>query len=152
MKHFTISLLLVFFIGFNAHAQVKVKERNLRGQWKMVFDFDETFIEEEIDAEDIPWLGKIVASSLSGFVFDILEEIDIQFEFQRNNKLKVMIQVFGVDEVEYAFWHISANGALILDDDDHNDDVWLFEGDRLFAYEKREGRLKKQPIYLLRVD
>jgi len=151
MKSIALSLMLVLFIGFNAQAQGKVKERDLRGQWKMVFDFDEDFIEEELDSKDIPWFGRMVAESVSSFVFNILDEIDIQFEFQPDHRLKILIEVFGEREVEYAHWYINSRGALVLDDDDNDDDVWLFEGDRLVAYEKYHRSLKKQPVYLVRV-
>ncbi len=143
--------MLVLFIGFNAQAQGKVKERDLRGQWKMVFDFDEDFIEEELDSKDIPWFGRMVAESVSSFVFNILDEIDIQFEFQPDHRLKIIVEVFGEREVEYARWHIDSRGGLVIDDDDDDKDVWLFEGDRLFAYEKHHRSLKKQPVYLVRV-
>ncbi len=151
MKSIALSLMLVLFIGFNAQAQGKVKERDLRGQWKMVFDFDEDFIEEELDSKDIPWFGRMVAESVSSFVFNILDEIDIQFEFQPDHRLKIIVEVFGEREVEYARWHIDSRGGLVIDDDDDDKDVWLFEGDRLFAYEKHHRSLKKQPVYLVRV-
>ena len=78
MKYITLSLLMILFIGFNAQSQEKVKDRDLRGQWKMVFDFDEDYIEEALDSEDIPWFGRIVAESVTGLVFNILDEVDIQ--------------------------------------------------------------------------
>ena len=105
MKSITLSLLLVLFIGFSAQSQEKVKERDLKGQWKMVFDFDEDFIEEELDLKNIPWFGRMVAESVSGFVFNILEEIDLQFEFQPDHRLKIIVEVFGEREVDYAHWH-----------------------------------------------
>ncbi len=151
MKYITLSLLLVLFIGFNVQSQDKVKERDLRGQWKMVFDFDEDYIEEELEKEDVPWLGRIVAESVTGIVFNILDEVDIKFEFQPDHKLKIFVDVFGEQTVEYAYWYIDSRGALVLDEDD-DDDVWLFEGDRLVAYEKHYRSLKKQPVYLVRVN
>jgi len=150
MKSITLSLMLVLFIGFSAQSQEKVKERDLKGQWKMVFDFDEDFIEEELDLKNIPWFGRMVAESVSGFVFNILEEIDLQFEFQPDHRLKIIVEVFGEREVEYAHWHIDSRGGLVLDEDD-DDEVWLFEGKRLFAYEQHHRSLKKQPVYLVRV-
>ena len=151
MKSIALSLSLVLLFGLNIQAQQKVKERDLRGQWKMVFDIDEDFIEHEIEDEDLPWFGNLVAESVSGLVFNILDEIDVQFEFQDDHRLKVMVHVFGEDEVEYAKWYIDSKGALILDDDDRDDDVWLFERGRLVAYERENGRLERQPVYLERV-
>ena len=151
MKSIALGLSLALLFGLNVQAQKKVKERDLKGQWKMVFDIDEDFIEEEIEAEDLPWFGNLVAESVSGLVFNILDEIDVQFEFQDNHKLKIMVHVFGEDEVEYAKWYIDSKGALILDDDDRDDDVWLFDRGRLVAYERENGRLERQPVYLERV-
>ena len=152
MKSIAISLLVVFVFGSNLQAQQKVKERDLRGQWKMVFDLDEDFIEKELEDEDIPWIGRIVAEGVSGMVFNILDEIDLQFEFQDDHRLKIMVEVFGEREVEYASWYIDSKGALILDDDDHDDDVWLFEGKKLVAFEREHGKLERQPVYLERVN
>ena len=151
MKSVALSLSIVLLFGLNIQAQQKVKERDLRGQWKMVFDIDEDFIEEEIEDEDLPWFGSLVAESVSGLVFNILDEIDVQFEFQDDHRLKVMVHVFGEDEVEYAKWYIDSKGALILDDDDRDDDVWLFDKGRLVAYERENGKLERQPVYLERV-
>jgi hypothetical protein len=151
MKSIALSLSLVLLFGLNIQAQQKVKERDLRGQWKMVFDIDEDFIEKEIEDENLPWFGSLVAESVSGLVFNVLDEIDVQFEFQDDHRLKVMVQVFGEDEVEYAKWYIDSKGALILDDDDRDDDVWLFDKGRLVAYERENGKLERQPVYLERV-
>ena len=151
MKSVALSMILLMLLGLNAHGQKKVKERDLRGQWKMVFDLDEDFIEEELEDEDLPWLGQMIAEGVSDVVINIIDDIDVRFEFRDHNKLKIMVEVFGEEEVEYARWHIDSKGALILDDDDHDDDVWLFDSDRLYAYEKSNGSLKKQPVYLQRV-
>ena len=151
MKSIAVSLLVVLVFGSNLQAQKKVKERDLRGQWKMVFDLDEDFIEKDLEDEDIPWIGSIVAKGVSGMVFNILDEIDLQFEFQDDHRLKVMVEVFGEREVEYARWYIDSKGALVLDDDDHDDDVWLFEGKKLVAFDRDHDRLERQPVYLERV-
>lgn len=151
MKSIALSFLMVFVVGINAQAQKKVKERDLKGHWQMVFDFDKEFIEEELDEEEVHWLGKIIASGVSGIVLDILDEVDIRFEFQANNRLKIMVNVFDEEEVEYASWYIDHNGGLILDDDDHDDDIWLFDHGKLYSYEKHNGRLERQPVYLVRV-
>ena len=151
MKPLTLSLLIVLLLGLDVNAQKKVKERDLRGQWKMIFDVDEDFIKEELDDEDLPWLGKIVAEGVSDIVLNILDDIDVRFEFQDNHKLKVIVEVFGEEEVEYAHWYIDSKGALILDDDDHDDDIWLFDNKKLYAYERSGEKLRKQPVYLKRV-
>ena len=143
--------MLVALVGVNVQAQKKVKERDLKGHWQMVFDFDEDFIEDELDEEDIPWLGKIVAQGVSGIVLSLLDEVDVRFEFQKNNRLKIMVDAFGEESEEYANWSIDSKGALILDEDDRDDDIWLFDHGKLYAYERHHGQLERQPIYLERV-
>jgi hypothetical protein len=152
MKSIVLSLIVLILAGGSVQAQKKVKERDLKGHWQMVFDFDEDFIKNELEDEpDIPWLGKIVAEGVSGFVLNILDEIDIEFEFQSNNRLKIMIDAFGEESVEFAHWHIDSKGALILDEEDQDDDIWLFDQGKLYAYEKNRGQLERQPIFLERV-
>lgn len=152
MKSIVLSLIVLMLAGGSVQAQKKVKEQDLKGHWQMVFDFDEDFIKNELEDEpDIPWLGKFVAHGVSGFVLNILDEIDIEFEFQSNNQLKIMIDAFGEESVEYANWHIDSKGALILDEDDDDDDIWLFDHGKLYAYEKNGGQLERQPIFLKRV-
>jgi hypothetical protein len=152
MKPIALSLFIVLLFGMNVQAQKKVKERDLRGQWKMIFDIDEDFIQEELDDGDLPWIGKMVAEGVSDIVLNILDDIDLQFEFQDDHKLKIMVEVFGEKEVEYAKWYIDSKGALILDDNDQDDDIWLFDDNNLYAYERQGGSLKKQPVYLKRVN
>jgi hypothetical protein len=152
MKSVVFILALFLVGGHSVTAQKKVKERDLKGHWQMVFDLDEDFIEEEIEGEDIPWLGEIIAKGVSGIALEILDEVNVRFEFQKDNQLKVMVDAFGDENVEYAHWHIDSKGALVLDDNDDDDDIWLFDQHKLYAYERRNGSLKKQPVYLKRVN
>ncbi len=151
MKSIALSILLVLLLGVNVQAQKKVKERDLKGQWQLVFDFDEEFIENELEQEDVPWLGKIIATGVSGIVLDILDEVDISFEFQKENRLKIIVDAFGEESIEYAHWYIDSQGGLILDDDDDDNDIWLFNRGKLYAYEKHHGQLERQPVFLERV-
>ncbi len=151
MKSIALVLVLLY-VGFSSPAQKKVKERDLKGHWHMVFDIEDDFIEEEIEDQDIPWLGEIIAKGVSGIVLDVLDEVDVRFEFQKDNRLKIMIDAFGEESVEYAHWMIDSKGGLILDEDEQDDDVWLFNEGKLYAYEKDNGSLKRQPVYLERVN
>ncbi|GJM28118.1 MAG: hypothetical protein DHS20C17_07530 [Cyclobacteriaceae bacterium] len=151
MKFAALSLLMVFLLSFGLHAQKKVKEHDLKGHWKMVFDFDEDFIEQELEDQDIPWLGRFMVEGVSGFVLNILDDIDISMEFERDNKLKIIVNAFGEEEVEYAKWYIDSRGGLVLDDDDDDNDIWLFDHGKLYAYERENGHLERQPVFLKRV-
>ena len=150
MKNFTLVLSMCLFLAFTSEAQKKVRESDLRGQWKMVFDFDEEDLEDEI--EDSFWLGTIVSGPLSGFVKDILDDIEIQMEFLDGGKLKITVEAYGDEDVEYEEWYITSAGELVLGDgDDDDDEVWLLEGNKLYQYDKKsQGRLERQEVFLVR--
>ena len=82
---------------------------------------------------------------------NILDEIDIAFEFEANNRLKIIVDAFGEKSVEYANWYIDSKGALIMDDDDRDNDIWLFDQGNLYAYERHGAQLERQRIFLKRV-
>jgi hypothetical protein len=72
--------------------------------------------------------------------------------------LKVSVDAFGDEEIEYAKWEINSDGELKLGDTDKfqsdDDTVWLIKGRRLVAFEYNErGKLhQKDSIYLERID
>ncbi len=148
MKKSAFFLILLGFLAFAVNSQSKVTEKDLEGKWKMVFDFDEDDMEEEI--EDSFWLGSLFSGPLSSFVVDLLEDIDIQMEFLDGGKLKISVEAFGEEDVEYEEWYINSHGELILGDDD-DDEIWLFENGKLYQYDKKsKGRLEKQQVFLVR--
>ena len=97
MKKFTLFLVIISFLAITANAQSKVTKSDLEGKWKMVFDFNEDNLEEEI--EDSFWLGSLVSGPLSSFVIDLLEDIDIQMEFLDGGRLKISVEAFGEEDV-----------------------------------------------------
>jgi len=158
MKPTILVILLTFTLGFASQAQNRVKERDLRGNWQMVIDIDEEEIEQELRDDDIPWLGRVFAKSITSMVFGIIDEIDIEMRFMDDNRVKVEINAFGEREVEYGHWYIR-DGALVLEDFDHieigdddDHDIWLMKNGRLVSYEQHGKRLDRQPVYLKRLD
>lgn len=148
MKRIALITLVGLMMVVFAQAQSKVTKSDLRGEWKMVFDFDEKDLEEGI--EDSFWIGSIFSGPLSGFVMDILDEIDIQMEFLDGGKLKITVDAFGEKEVEYEEWILTSKGELLIGDDD-DDEVWLLEADKLYQYKKlSRGRLEKQEVFLVK--
>lgn len=156
------TLLLIGLFAFTygaAVAQRAVKESDLKGVWKLVIDIDEDEVREEIEDEDNAF-ARILASSITNLVFDVLGEIDIRFEFLPNNRLRVEANVFGASEVEYSEWHINRDGELVISDSDHfninnddEDDVWVKEGKYLVSYEKDGDRRKRnKEVYLAPVE
>lgn len=143
-------------------AQEAVKEKDLLGEWKMVIDVDMDEVERELENEN--WLAQKIASSVTGLVTDIIEEIDIRMDFRDNGEVKIIVNAFDEREVEYAQWEISRRGELMIFDEDHDrwksthinfgqddDDVWMMDGDRIYQFENERGRLERGQVYLERV-
>jgi len=148
MKRIILLTAVWMMMIVSVQAQSKVSKNDLRGAWKMVFDFDEKDLSEEI--EDNFWLGSIFSGPLSGFVMDILDKIDIQMEFMEGGKLKITVNAFGEEEVEYDDWYLTSKGELIIGDDDE-DEVWMLEGNKLYQYDKlSRGRLERQEVFLVK--
>lgn len=159
-------LLVLFFMlgaGFGSFAQSKVQEKDILGEWELVIDLDMRDIEDEVDDDN--WLAARFAKSIGNFVLDVIDEIDITLDFRRNGEVKITVDVFGEHEVEYSDWRINKEGQLVIEDFDSNrrgrrsysrrdsrdDDVWMFDGRRLFAYEKGyRDRLKRKDVFLVR--
>lgn len=144
---------LMFLVLFANAQKKKVKERDLDGVWKLVIDIDKEEIADELDDEDNIF-ARIIAKSVIGIVDDVLDEIDIRFEFKSNNRLKVTVNAFGEEEVDYSTWKINKKGQLIIEEVDNFDseeDYWLFEGDILVAYDD-DGDEPSENVYLVNMN
>lgn len=135
-------------------AQDKVKERNIKGEWKMIIDIDLDQVEE--DMEEDSWFSYMISGAVTGVVENVLDEIDIKMKFMDEGKLKITVVAFGDEEIEYGEWYINNEGQLvIIDDDDDNDgddEVWMLEGEDLVSYQITSGgRLERQEVYLRRL-
>jgi len=155
----TASFILVLALTpLFVFGQSKVRERDLLGEWKLVIDIDEREIKDEIDggSEDMDRFGEIVAAAAIDFAMDMIDEIDIRFRFKSNNQVRIDVEAFGVTEVEYAEWYINRHGELVIEDEDNDAidevDIWLRDDELLMAFEKDNGRLSYQNVYLIRVD
>ncbi|MEO9474666.1 MAG: hypothetical protein ABJG41_04015 [Cyclobacteriaceae bacterium] len=124
-----IALLLLF--SFDSIAQERVKEKDIIGNWKLVIEVDEAFddAKEELD-DDESILGRMILSSVSGFVDEILEEIDIYLEFKKGGEVEVLVDAFGETETEYTKWAIDNKGRLYIEDTEHfssDHDYWMMK-------------------------
>lgn len=167
MKKLTTTLLLVMVCA-SLTAQSRVREKDILGEWDLVIDLDDAReeIEEELEEEE-SWIARRFARGISNFALDIVERIDIKFDFREDGEVKLSINILGEREVEYLDWSINDDGELIIEDNDHDrnrrsrrnnnsfdfadeDDVWLMKNGRLQAFEKsRRGRLEmKEEVYL----
>ncbi|MEQ9205701.1 MAG: hypothetical protein RLO09_24100 [Cyclobacteriaceae bacterium] len=119
------NLLIIVIIGFlalanNAQAQKKIKESDVIGTWKLNIDIDEAIqeVKNDLDEED-NLIGKLVLSSVSGLIDNIMEEIDIYLDFQKGGKLEILVNAFGEKEIEYSEWYITKKGELFIEDTEH---------------------------------
>ena len=98
MKAKTLTILsLVLLLGFSTQAQ-KVQEKDVIGTWKLVIDIDDELEEEAENADNV--LEEVIIKSVSGLVSGIMDNIDIYFEFQKNNEVMITVDAFGEIEEE----------------------------------------------------
>ncbi len=151
-KYFLIAALMV--MGVATQAQQKVNEDDLVGNWKLVIDIEEE-LEREADEEDNPF-ARMMIRGVSGLVEGILDNIDIYFDFQRDGEVKILVEAFDENEVDYAKWYINRNGELIIEDLDNDkiqfddDDVWMMDGKFLVSIEE-DGTIQEN-VYMTKIE
>lgn len=147
-------LVALMSISSNAVAQ-KFNEKELMGSWDMVIDIDAAMKDAK---KDLNLFEKMIVSSVSGFVDQVLELVDITIEFKPKGKALLKVDGPDVEEKETTelSWQINANGDLIIDDFESDqahvnmDNVWRLEGDRLQSYEP-DGT-KETAVYMIRKE
>lgn len=147
-------LVALMSISSNAVAQ-KFNEKELMGSWDMVIDIDAAMNDAK---KDLNLFEKMIVSSVSGFVDQVLELVDITIEFKPKGKALLKVDGPDVEEKETTelSWQINANGDLIIDDYESDqahvnmDNVWRLEGDRLQSYEP-DGT-KETAVYMIRKE
>ncbi len=114
-----ITLLTALCLMFSLQAQ-KVKEKDIIGKWQLVIDIEEELDDEAEEADS--FLEEVIIKSVSGFVSGILEDIEIYFEFEANNDVRITIKAYGEVEKERAKWFINKRGYLEIEDWDNDND------------------------------
>ncbi len=149
-------LLTALVLTLSLQAQKSVREKDVLGEWKLIIDINKREIMEDVeDDEDIPFFGEWIAESVIGLVSNILDDLEIHFDFRKNGQVKVVAEIFGEREVEYSEWYLSRDGELVIGETDifdNDDDVWVMENDRLVHYENRRGRDPEAEVYMIRID
>ncbi|NNE35849.1 MAG: hypothetical protein HKN13_11455 [Rhodothermales bacterium] len=142
-----ILVLAALLIGVasisQAHAQSRVYEKDILGEWKLTLDLadqgDNTF-------------ERMVLGAIDG----LIDGIDIHFIFEPDNKMMVTVNAMGDDdESEESEWRINKEGQLMISETDNfeSDDVWLMKDGRLYSYEIENGELvEEEGVFLERVD
>lgn len=152
-KTITLFVAILCIISF-AEAQ-KVKEKDIIGTWKLVIDIEEEMEEEAEDADTM--LEEIFIKAVSGFVEGIMDDIEIYFEFQADNDVKITVLAYDEKETEKGTWYINKRGYLVIEDIDDDgddfsistdDDEWkLIDG--ILVSDEHE---KNRTVYMTRVD
>ena len=152
MKKLALLVSLCMVFALTSHAQKKLREKDLIGQWKMVINLEEGFekAKEELDDNDDEFLGKLILSSIEGFASAILDEVDIYMDFEKDGKLRVIVEAFDEKEVEYSEWIINEKGFLLINDGKNDVDIdhWILEDDVLVGYDE-DG--EKNMAYLVKI-
>ncbi|MEQ8629655.1 hypothetical protein [Ekhidna sp.] len=126
MKRTIALFVFALCIAFIADAQ-RVKEKDIIGTWKLVIDIEEEMEEEAEDADSM--LEEIFIKAVSGFVVGIMEDIEIYFEFQPDNDLKITVHAYDETETERGSWYINKRGYLVIEDIEDDDDDFHISSD-----------------------
>ncbi|MFT5143873.1 MAG: hypothetical protein ACI84D_002504 [Thalassolituus oleivorans] len=114
-----------------SHAQKRVSEDDLVGEWKLVIHMDK----KVDDAENA--LERMILKAVDG----VLDEIDVRLVFEEDGEARVFVTAFSreadVDDDDVA-WEITRHGGLVLGDNDHFDSdemVFFMRSGDLVGYE-----------------
>ena len=121
----------------------------------MVIDIDAAIKESQ---KDLNLFEKMIVGSVSGFVDQVLEMVDITIVFMPKGKAVLTVDGPEVQEKETTqlTWQHDPSGGIIIDDYESDqaqvdfDNIWRLEGDRLQSYEP-DGTLEKH-VYMIRKE
>ncbi|MEP0984241.1 hypothetical protein [Ekhidna sp.] len=151
----TLTLIVAIMCLVTVGQAQKVKEKDIIGTWKLVIDIEEEMEEEAEEADTM--LEEVFIKAVSGFVEGIMEDIEIYFEFQADNDVKITVLAYDEKETEKGTWYINKRGYLVIDDiDDDGDDFnistdndeWKLIDGILVSDEHEDDRT----VYMTRVD
>ncbi len=136
-----------------ANAQSGIKEKDVLGPWKFHLD-----LSKEINkaSSNLNFFEKMVAGAVTGVVDAAMEQVDIQFNFKRGQKVILTVHNKELNETdqETLHWFINEQGQLEIDDIDNdninvsNDGVWILKGNKLVVLEDND---LKEGVYLERL-
>ena len=116
MKRITFaSILAILVVCSAAIAPGKTKEKDIIGKWKFHLEIGKAIEEETQDEDDF---GSLFARGIGRLVDDLVDEVDITFDFQKNNIL-VVTQDSSFDDddeepnVETYRWKINKKGYVV---------------------------------------
>lgn len=144
MKHkLFVSAVAVLFLCSAALVPSKTKEKNILGKWKLHLDISKKIKQETKDEEG---LGKAFARGIGSLVDELVSEVEITFEFKKNNVLIVTQNNNWNDEdkveIEEYTWEIDKKGRIktISLKNKHlsvdNNEGWILKNKRLIPMDK----------------
>lgn len=135
----TIILALCLITSFG-QAQ-NLMEKDVLGAWVLSIDIDQKIMEE---TEDLTSLERLLVRGASGFVQEVLDAIDLHFDFQPDGLVLLSVKVPTDDSIqkEPLTWSINDEGYLIIHElkSEHTqinfDALWQLDGAILQAYDQ----------------
>ncbi|MEM7552175.1 MAG: hypothetical protein AAF363_20995 [Bacteroidota bacterium] len=156
MKHIILSILLLVSTTI-LQAQDEVSAKQLNGMWKLVIKIDEEDkqdVEDEIEDEH-PLIQSFV-KAVTGFAFDVVEEIDVRFEFEKDGTLISYTSFWGDEDYEKSEWTINKYGGLVFDTNvkvtDWDEQAWYFVDDILVPCDQKGRRIENRNVHLVQID
>lgn len=143
-RTFIISAVCIMFLCSAALIPGTTKQKDILGKWKLHLDISEKIKEETKDEDD---LGALFARGIGTLVDELVEEVDITFDFQKNNILVVTQDSnFKGDkkEIETYHWKIDKKGRIIttsMDEDQisfNDHEGWMLKNGKLVSVDKNE--------------
>lgn len=131
----------------------KLSDKDVIGTWKLVIGIDEAMDEakQELREEGGSAFEKLVLSSITGLVTNIVEEIDLQIQFRKDREAVVYVTAFEEEETEYTTWKIVDNRLYIEDTDSFKSDTqdyWILRNGVLISVNEEEG--PNDHVYMVR--
>jgi len=149
-----VSAVCILFLCSAALVPGKTKEKDIIGKWKFHLDISKA-IEDEIEEED-GW-GALFAKGIGHLVDEIVDEVDITFDFQKDNILVVTQDSDWDDDdnsVETYRWKINKKGYVVTTPTNRknksfkNSDGWELKNGKLIPVDEDdlEGKVWMEKI------
>jgi hypothetical protein len=142
----TVSVVAFLFLcSATIITSQKTKEKHIIGKWKLHLDISNAVDEETKNNDD---LGAVFARGIVSMVDDLVDEIDITFDFQKNNVLVVTqnsLSDYDEESIEKYTWKIDGNGYVVTKpvnkgNSSYDDgDGWILKKGKLIPVDEDEN-------------
>jgi hypothetical protein len=150
MKNSILLSLCLIIASFTLIAQNKaIKEADILGRWDLHIEVQNALEEVKKDNDIV---NNLMIASLSGFVTELISNIKIQFDFQKNGVLHVYTDAFYNQEYDSTTWKIIKDKIYIENNKNFNSDVsnyWYLENGVLRSI---SGENINPHIYMIKIE